>query len=253
MTAATLVAVAAVLVGATVQSGLGFGLAILAAPVVAAVDGPALAAPTLSVVGFATSGLLLLAERRERHVLWPAARALIGWTIPGMFVGAALLALVPVTGLSVLVAVAVLVAVGLQARTLRPPVVDGAPVVGHAPAGLRSPAVAGFGSGVMQTSTGLNGPPLVLHLLGRTTAPQARDTLAAVFLAANLLGVVVFLLTGTFRVAGHWPLLLGAGVAGWALGRLLFPLIARWHAALSLAVVVLGATAALVQVALATS
>jgi uncharacterized protein len=238
VTAATLVAATAMLVGAAIQSGLGFGFAIVAAPVIAATDGPAAAAPTLALASLFTSGLLLGAERREREVLRPAAARLIGWSLPGMVVGVVVLAQVPERPLGVLVAVAVLGAVALQ--------LAGPRRSAAAPAG--SGALAGLTSGVLQTSVGLNGPPLVLHLLRRGATPgQFRDTMATVFVTLSAISLVVFAVSGTFRVADAPGLLVGAAVAGWALGRLAHDRLRRVHGPLSLAVLAFGAVVALGQ------
>jgi uncharacterized membrane protein YfcA len=240
VSAETVLALAGVLAGATVQSALGFGLAIVAAPVLAATAGPETAAPTVAVIGLVSTALPLAAERRPLAVLGPQAAGLVGWALPGMAAGAAALALAPADVLAVLVAGAVLAAVAAHAvrarraaATARPP--------------ARWPATAGAGalSGALATTTGLNGPPLVLHLLGRATPAQRRDTLAAVFLASNVLALAAFAASGTLALAPDAWALAAATVAGWALGRAAFRFLHDHHDAASLAVLALGAAVAL--------
>ena len=241
MTTATTFAVVAVLAGATVQSAIGFGFAIVAAPVLAVTAGPQTAAPTLALVGLLSTSLLLWGERRPREVLRGEAAALVAWSLPGMAVGATVLAVASSDVLRVLVSSAVLVAVVAHAARARA-------LGGERRPAARWPATAGAGalSGALATSTGLNGPPLVLHLLGRSTPAQARDTLAAVFLASGVLALAAFALSGTLELAPDAWLLAVAAVAGWALGRRAFRFLQDHHEAASLGVLALAAVVALV-------
>ena len=61
---------------------------------------------------------------------------------------------------------------------------------------------AGFLAGVLTTSATVNGPPLVLYLLGRGATPaQMRATLAAVFIALDVLTLGALALGGALV----WP------------------------------------------------
>lgn len=240
----TALAVAAILVGATVQSAIGFGFAIVAAPVIAATAGAETAAPTLALVGTLANVLLLTGERRGREIIVREAVGLTAWSIPGMAAGAAVLAFASADVLSLLVALAVLVAVAAHAARARA-------LGGERREAAAWPATAGAGAlgGALATSTGLNGPPLVLHLLGRATPAQARDTLAAIFLASGVLAIAVFALSGTLRTAPDLGALVAATVAGWAIGRRGFHRFSPYHEPASLAVLTLGACVALVLAA----
>jgi len=70
---------------------------------------------------------------------------------------------------------------------------------GYQPSGMRSgwaASVAGTASGALATSTGLSGPPVVILFTARQLAKDAfRVTIAAYFVAINLIGILV-LLTG---------------------------------------------------------
>jgi uncharacterized protein len=54
-------------------------------------------------------------------------------------------------------------------------------------------AVAGFVSGILSTTTGTNGPPLVLALHGRRLPPAVvRATLVVVYVFANFVSLLLF-------------------------------------------------------------
>ncbi|MGF1645964.1 MAG: TSUP family transporter, partial [Kineosporiaceae bacterium] len=100
----------AVVVGALVQGALGFGLALVAVPVLAWL------APSTVPVGIlvAVLPLVVVAALRERADIdvRGMAVALVG-RVPGGAAGAAAVALLPVRGLQLAVAATVLAAVGL--------------------------------------------------------------------------------------------------------------------------------------------
>jgi uncharacterized membrane protein YfcA len=81
-------------------------------------------------------------------------------------------------------------------------------------------------SGVLSTSTGIGGPPIVFHLLARRMpAELMRDTLTVVWLGGGVLGVGALVVTGTFSLPAEMPLLAAAAVAGQVVGRWVFPLL----------------------------
>jgi uncharacterized membrane protein YfcA len=122
------------------------------------------------------------------------------------------LARLPEDALAALVSVSVLAAL-VAVRPGRVP--PGAPPPWSLP-------LAGLSAGALTTSTGTNGPPLVLHLLRASASPQeARVTLAAMFLALNVAGLAALAIGGVLELAAALPLLLVAGVAGHRAGRLL--------------------------------
>jgi uncharacterized membrane protein YfcA len=232
-----LLASVAVLLGATLQSATGFGFALIAAPLLAAVLGPRSAVSSIVVLALLITTLTLLAERRRPQVDGAEAIALVGWTVPGLVAGALVLRAVSERALEVLVALAVLAAVGLRLRA--PP--------RSRPWSHARTAVTALTSGVLSTSTGIGGPPLVFHLLGRgLPRVRMRDTLAVVWVAGGLLSASVLVVTGAFALPGQMPLLLAATVVGYAAGRRLFAALygERYER------VVLGALAATAVIAL---
>lgn len=198
-----LVAGAAVLVGALVQGAAGFGLGLLASPVVALVD-PGLVPVALLVV---TAALPLLTVWRERSAVhWGG----VGWAmvgrLPGTAVGVWAVARLAPSALGAAVAVTVLAAVGASLVRWRPRPTAPALVVG------------GFASGVFGTATSVGGPPVALLYQG-SSGPQVRATLGTFFFAGIVVSLAALALTGQVEsgdvLAG--VLLLPAMALGFAL------------------------------------
>lgn len=89
-------------------------------------------------------------------------------------------------------------------------------------------AAAGFLSGALNTSTGINGPPLVLYFQA-TGMPAAafRGTIAIIFAASNLLSIALFVATGAagtrqlgFTAAGLPAVAAGSLCGLWVFNRL---------------------------------
>lgn len=217
-----LLACLAVLAGATVQAAAGFGLALIAGPALVAVLDPTEAVTTLMVLATTTTLLLLLVRRGPRPaVRWTDVRVVTLAAVPGVLAGVLVLAVVSKSALQLAVGVGVLAAVGLQ--VLR------RPVPGRAMPSRWTTLGVGLLAGVLTTTTSTNGPPLVLWLERRQVAPaEMRDTLAALFLALNLLGAAVLTATGRAGQALRPEVvlvLLAAAVAGHVAGRRLFHLL----------------------------
>src|SRR5918992_3467616 len=167
----------AALLGATLQSAAGFGFALIAAPLLVAALGPRPAVSAIIVLALIVSALTLAGEHRRPRPNTREAVALVGWSLPGLLAGALLLGVAPERALKVLVAVVVMVAVGLRLLGAPPRLL---------PWSHPRAAATGLTSGALSTSTGIGGPPLVFHLLGRGLANvQMRDTLAVVWLAGG--------------------------------------------------------------------
>jgi uncharacterized membrane protein YfcA len=205
-------AATAALVGAFVQSASGFGFALLLSPALFAVVEPVEAVGTLLVLGLA---LNLLVLREGGRVDMRALLPLLAAALPGLALGALLLSELSKSALQVAVGLAVIGAAGWQLARRR------AGRERHTP-----PAWAvGLTSGVLTTSISVSGPPIVLWLEARETAPEEfRATLAASFLALNLTGGAVLLAAqgGAAFDAGLAAPLLALVVGGYALGALAF-------------------------------
>jgi uncharacterized protein len=209
------VAAAGVAAGGLVQSATGFGFALVAAPLVTAAFGPVEAVPTVTVVSLVVSALTLAGEGRRPAVLGRSALLLIAAGVPGMALGAVVLAQAPEDVLKVAVAVVVTVSAVAVTRTPRARSQDDAPV--HSGVG------AGLLAGLLATTSGVNGPPLLIHLRrAGAGAMEMRDTLAVIFLASGVLTVAILAVGDTLEVPGSIPLLVAAAAVGQGLGRLAF-------------------------------
>ena len=238
MTAELALACAVALAGGIVQSATGFGFALVAAPGLTAALGPRVAVSTLTLIGAVVNLLTLGAERRPTTILRRRAALLVVASIPGAAAGALLLAHLPVAMLRGLVAAITLGAVAAYWLS------RGAPPVRHDD----WPRAAGIGAlaGTMGAVAGINGPPLVVHLrrIGASAA-QARDTLAAFFLASGAMTFALLAITGALRLEAKSLALtaLAAGV-GQLLGRFAFHVLAERRDAATLATLVLSAAMA---------
>ena len=213
-----LIAAAAALVGAAVQSASGFGFALVLSPALFAVLEPEEAVGALLLLGLVLNLLVLFERGRPRHVDWPGLAPMLAAALPGLVAGAALLALLSKEALQVGVGVAVIAAAGWQLRRRA-----GSPTARRLPpaAGL----AVGFASGALTTSISVSGPPMVLWLEAHRVRPEEfRATLAASFLALNLAGAGVLLAAegnAAFDLGVLPPLLLLVA-AGYGLGAFAF-------------------------------
>lgn len=213
--------VVVVLLGAAVQSATGFGFALVSGPALFALLDPAEAVTALLVLGIAVNVLVVAGRAAGGSVRWPDLARVVAAAVPGLVGGALLLGVVPKPVLQAVVGVGVLLAVAVQVWR-RP--VAASPAPRRVPHG--SAIAVGLLVGVLTTTTGTNGPPLVLWLERRRLAPaDARRTISAVFLALNVLGAVALAAVG-HGVGGTRPALLGvllvAAVAGHVAGAAVF-------------------------------
>jgi uncharacterized membrane protein YfcA len=170
----------AMLTGALVQTTVGLGLGLVAAPVVTLVA-PQLMPGTLLLT---VSILPLMTLARERDDIdWAG----LGWSLPtrilGTAVGVLLVASLTVSQLGALVGAMVLLAVLLTAGAVVVPVTRG------------TLAGAGFLSGITGTTSSIGGPPMAL-LLQHRPPRQLRTTLAVYFLVGAAMSLVGLVLAG---------------------------------------------------------
>ena len=202
---------AAVVVGSLVQGLSGFGLGLMAAPVVAFVDPTLVPAALLIVI----APLPLLTAWRERaHIAWREVWTALLGRLPGTAVGIGAVALLPPEAIALVVALAVLLGVGASLVRWQPR------------RDRASLLVAGGLSGALATATSIGGPPMAL-VYQRTAGPAARATMGAFFglgLPISLGALIASGQVGTHAlVAG--VLLLPAMVLGFAASGPLRPLV----------------------------
>jgi uncharacterized membrane protein YfcA len=198
-----LVLLAGALLAGCVAGASGFGAALVLQPVLLAFCQPATALVALTVSSLAANGMLV----RHAQPQLPVVRRLLSLVPVGALAGVFLFSRLGKGPLQVLLGVAVIAGAG--ALTAR-----GAPrrALGRIPL-----QAWGMVSGVLTTSVGANGPPVVIGVTSQGLEPATqRATLAAYFLLVTPLSAVSVLITG------HGPSL----VHGAELGLVLAPVTA---------------------------
>jgi uncharacterized protein len=168
-----------VAVAACVQGAVGFGLSLLAVPVLLLID-PSLV-PVPLIVASLTINVGSSYRNRggiDRGVRW----ALLG-SVPGTFLGAYAIAILPQRPLAITLGVLVLAAVAVSTSGL-----EIAPTTG-------SLLAAGVISGFTGTASSIGGPPLAL-MYQRAHGSIVRGTLAMYFLIGSVLSLAVLGLFG---------------------------------------------------------
>jgi uncharacterized protein len=168
-----IIAGGAVLIGAAVQSSVGLGLGLVAAPVVSLLD-PSLMPGSVLITTALLPMLTLVSEWRHidlRGISWALAGRMFG-VIGGVWVVAALTP----QALGLVVGTMVLIAVGLTVSAV------------HVRATPGTLSIAGVISGVAGTATSIGGPPIAL-VYQHDPGPRVRASLGAYF----IVGVVVSL------------------------------------------------------------
>ena len=209
----------AALLGAFVSSATGFGFALVLSPVLFTVVDPVEAIWTVTILSLVLNVLVLFEDGRPQHVNWRRLVPLLAAALPGLAVGAVLLAALDEQTLQVAVGVAVIAAGLWQLRSRT----RGERRVRRLPAAAS--LAVGFTSGMLTTSLSVSGPPIVLWLEAHGVRPtEFRSTLAASFLALGAAaGLVLLAAEGMADLdLGLLPLLLVLVVAGYFLGALAF-------------------------------
>jgi uncharacterized membrane protein YfcA len=186
MSAIALVLVTVLVAGAAcVQGAAGFGMALLAAPLLTLVDRSFAPAPlVLAVLPLS----MLVAQRDWAHLDRRGLAWAIGGRLPGVVLGGIAAALLSQHTLALVLGLGVLVAVGLSMVTAR---------LRPTPGTLVS---AGFASGFMGTTTSIGGPPMAL-VYQRSDGPAFRSTLAIYFAAGAVMSLTALAFAG--RVGAH--------------------------------------------------
>ena len=181
-------AVVLVFAGGVLQGSIGFGFAVLSAPLLALIDQTFVPI----AVQFAALPLSIAASARERT---HADFAGVGWIIlgrlPGTIVAALVLTVAVERTLDILIGTIVLGAVVVFAT--------GA----HIPMTVRTRVAAGFASGFSGTASAIGGPPLAL-LYGRQRGPTVRSTLGTIFAIGLVINLTVLAIAGLVGSDDLW-------------------------------------------------
>lgn len=174
-----------ILGGALIQGSIGFGVALLGAPLLYLIE-PALIPGPVIIVGISLPLLILMREWRSVH---PPD---VGWAVGGKLVGiplaAVVLGRVSEQALGMIFGVLVLLGVALSALGRIPH-----PRRGHK-------LLAGFLAGFMATTTSIGGPPLALAFQSYA-GPRLRGTLSAIFVPGGFLSLAALAWVGRFGTA----------------------------------------------------
>jgi uncharacterized membrane protein YfcA len=187
-----------VLIASTAQTVTGFGFALIAVPfLVTALD----VKDVVVLVGLLGLTNSLLVARTARHdAPLRTVATMLAATFAGFPVGLAVLLLAPADALRVGVAVASIVMAAALA--------SGASLGARGTAGE---LLAGVTSGVLNTSTGMNGPPIVIYLQDAALPPRAfRGALAVFFSVSGIVSMAVFAASGV--ITGTAVALAAAGL-----------------------------------------
>jgi uncharacterized membrane protein YfcA len=178
----------ALLAGAFVQSSIGFGMAVVAAPFIIVVA-PDLMPGALLVTSFSLPVVQL--AHGARDIAWRPLSWALGARLLLMPLGVAAVALLSVRAISVVVGVLILVTVAASLSTL-----DLRPTP-------RNAAGAGAIAGFSGTAASIGGPFLALVLQHERPA-RLRATLALFFLVGALMAVGGLLVVGEFTRDQLW-------------------------------------------------
>jgi uncharacterized membrane protein YfcA len=200
-----LLALAGVVVaaGGLLQGLIGFGLALVAVPLLALLDPALVPVPVLVI---ASAHAMMSLAREFGHVDWRG----VGWAmlgrLPGTVVGIWIVDSLDPKSFGVVVGAAVLVCVLLSLISWRPQPTPGSLVT------------AGVASGSFGTATSIGGPMVAL-LYQNQAGPQVRATLAAFFTLGSVTSIIGLTSTGNVTVHQLWSgvLLIPFLVAGFLL------------------------------------
>jgi uncharacterized membrane protein YfcA len=178
ITAAALIVAAS----AWVQGSVGFGYALLSAPLLALIDPSLVPGPVMlsSMLLSAASGY-----RERKSIDWRGLSIALAGRFPGVVLGGLALAWLSAETMSVVFGVVVLAGVAMS--------VSGAHFA-ETPATL---TVAGFASGVMGTMTAIGGPPIAL-VYQHAEGPKLRSTLSTYFALGSAMSIPALALAGYF-------------------------------------------------------
>ncbi len=233
----TIVLAAAVIAAASAAQAItGFGSVLLVVPFLAMIAGPRPAVVAGLVVGVLLSIGVAVVERR--HVLWRQVLFMGGSGVVAAPVGLLLLRTLSDRGLTVLICAVLLVSAVVMTVRIRLPATDSTAIS------------AGLLSGVLLTSTGLNGPPLAIALDAHPPR-TSRATLAMVFVVHGLIGntLVLTSVQMTDSTLHIGAVAVPAMLVGWVVGdRISRRMDHTWTRRAVIALLVVGAVLAMVTV-----
>jgi len=185
------------------QGAVGFGMALVAAPVLVLVD-PRLVPGPLIASSLVLCGLIALRDRA--HADLATVRFSMLGNVAGAFAGASVLALLDPRGFALLFGSLVLVGVGLSAVGL------------HVAVNRGTALGAGLLGGFMSATSSIGGPPMAL-VYQHAGADRFRGTLGVYFVVSNCVSLTALAWVGRFGAEeiGLALYLIPSQIAGFAL------------------------------------
>lgn len=172
----------AVAVASCLQGSIGFGFALVAAPILVLIDPSFVPGPVMANAAVLTAFILL---REHQSVnLGPVRWAVLG-NVAGTTLAGIALSFVDTYGFGLLFSAVVLVAVFLSVMGFHPRVTE------------RNAIAAGAASGFMGTTSSIGGPPMAL-LFQAERGAVLRGNLSAYFLCSTLIGLSMLAYVGRF-------------------------------------------------------
>lgn len=211
--------------GAVVQGVVGYGVALICAPLLFLIDPGYVPAPVI-LVSLLLNFLLMHRERQSLQfgdITWASVGNLFG-------VSSAAVVLLYIAGnqFSLIFGVLILIAVLLSASGYKPAVTP------------FSSVIAGFASGFMGTCTSVGGPPVAL-LYQSSSVQVIRANLPAFFFFSSILALIALALTGNMGVQDLRAFVIG--VPGILIGFYLSHFAKTWLKDMPLRPVILGIAA----------
>ena len=175
-----IVALLAVVAGSALQSMSGFGLAVIASPILVIINPNFLPAPILAL-GCILSLLNCIRYRQQLH--FSNIKLALLARIPGSILGILLLALLPPIFFAIGFSLLIMLSVLLTYRRID---------IHHCERNL---VIAGFFSGLMGTTTSVGGPPIAL-VYQNSNLSTLRAELGLFFLIGTLVSLAMLFVSG---------------------------------------------------------
>ena len=193
-------------IASCIQSLSGFGFSLFTVPVLAVLIGPREAVFLANVLSAVLNAIQLWHLRSA--VEWRMSLLLLVGSFLGMPFGVAVLVVLDPGVLKLIIAGTVIVFTVLLVRGMK---LHGG--------GRPGDIATGFISGVLNTSTSMSGPPVVIYLQGKNIAPMAFRATNTFFFGVSALGAVALLSVGGVSSTTVW-IASAVALPGVALGRL---------------------------------
>ena len=179
-----LIASITIVFSAIVQTAVGFGFALVCVPIILLIDSAMVPAPIMII---AVVQLVINAWLHRKDIQWSVIKVAIVGRIPGTVLAMVLMSYYGEAGLSVFVAVGVLLAVALSLTKFK------------AEPNKKNHFIAGFFSGLTGTTSGIGGPPIAL-LYQHQHGDVVRANLSAYFVIGSIMSLTGLGLVGFVTV-----------------------------------------------------